>query len=105
MVSKPQFGAPGGFVLSKFPNTPYAALSGTSMATPHMAAIMALIHQVRGAMPVGTIENLLSSTAKAQAFNDSKSFYDFLAPAVQQSAGIVQTFDAAYTTLYSSRPA
>jgi subtilisin family serine protease len=46
---KPQFGAPGRDILSTYPVAlgSYAVASGTSMATPLVASVVALISQVR----------------------------------------------------------
>lgn len=98
MTSKPQFGAPGGNILSLWLNHSYVAISGTSMSTPHTAGVIALIRQIRGEMPPGAVDRLLSSTAKAQLYNDGNKFYNFLAPVAQQGAGLIQAFDAAYAT-------
>lgn len=98
MVSKPQFGAPGGNILSTWVNHSYAAISGTSMSTPHVAGVIALIRQIRGEMPVGGVDRLLSSTSKAQLYNDGTKFFNFLAPVAQQGAGLIQAYDAAYAT-------
>lgn len=97
---KPQLAAPGGAILSTFPNAlgSYAVLSGTSMACPLVAAIYALLMTVRGTKDPRTLENLLSSTSKPNLFNDGNTTYPVLAPTVQQGAGIVQAYDAAYAT-------
>ncbi|KAG5920407.1 hypothetical protein E4U61_007930 [Claviceps capensis] len=42
--------------------------------------------------------NLLSSTAKPQLFSDGTNLYDIISPAPQQGGGLVQAYDAAYTT-------
>ncbi|KAG6240539.1 hypothetical protein E4U24_006464 [Claviceps purpurea] len=100
MRSKPQYGAIGGTVLSTFPRAKgsYAVLSGTSMACPQAAGIIALIRQVRGAITPQEIEDLLSSNSNPQLFNDGTKFYDYLAPVPQQGGGLVQAYDAAYST-------
>lgn len=100
MDMKPQFGAPGGNILSTYPlaKGAFAILSGTSMATPLAAGIIALLGEVRGDLNPKTIQALLSSTANPQVFNDGSQFYEFLAPTSQQGAGLIQAYDAAYTT-------
>ncbi|QUC19112.1 uncharacterized protein UV8b_03353 [Ustilaginoidea virens] len=100
MAVKPQYGAPGGNILSTWPRSKggFAVLSGTSMAAPHVAGIIALIHQVRGTYDPGLVQDLISANANPQVFNDKTKFYDFLAPIPQQGAGLVQAYDAAYAT-------
>ncbi|KAK2601970.1 hypothetical protein QQS21_004483 [Conoideocrella luteorostrata] len=100
MDTKPQYGTPGGNILSTYPRAlgSYAVLSGTSMACPQAAGIIALIHQVRGTYDPELIQNLLSANSNPQLFNDGTKFYDFLAPVPQQGAGLVQAYDAAYAT-------
>ncbi|KAG6064320.1 hypothetical protein E4U33_006188 [Claviceps sp. LM78 group G4] len=100
MNTKPQYGAIGGHVLSTYLRAKgsYAVQSGTSMACPQAAGIIALIRQVRGAITPQEIEDLLSSNSNPQLFNDGTKFYDYLAPVPQQGAGLVQAYDAAYST-------
>ncbi|KAG6117700.1 hypothetical protein E4U13_000847 [Claviceps humidiphila] len=100
MDVKPQYGTIGGKVLSTYPRAKgsYAVLSGTSMACPQAAGIVALIRQVRGAISPQEIQDLLSSNANPQLFNDGIKFYDYLAPVPQQGGGLVQAHDAAYST-------
>ncbi|KAH6898227.1 peptidase S8/S53 domain-containing protein [Thelonectria olida] len=104
MDVKPQFGAPGGNILSTYPRDQgsYAVLSGTSMATPLMAGIFALISQVRGSLEPELIDNLLSANSNPQLFNDGSAYYRFLAPVPQQGAGLVRAHDAAYAKILLS---
>ncbi|KAG6107516.1 hypothetical protein E4U13_006917 [Claviceps humidiphila] len=97
---KPQFGAPGGKILSTLPVAmgSYAVYSGTSMSAPLVAAIIALIAEVRGTLDPKLMTNLLSSTAKPSPFSDGHKVFSELAPAPQQGGGIVQAYDAAYAT-------
>ena len=69
------------------------------MACPLVAATIALIAEVRGTLDPETIENLLASTSNPQLFNDGTSFSDYLAPVPQQGGGMIQAYDAAYSTL------
>ncbi|KAF5243406.1 hypothetical protein FANTH_8228 [Fusarium anthophilum] len=102
---KPQFGSPGGNILSTYPlkKGGYAVLSGTSMACPLVAGVIALIAEVRGTLDPEVLENLLSSTSNPTLFNDGAKFYDYLAPVPQQGGGLIQAYDAAYSTLLLSR--
>ncbi|KAF4463401.1 Minor extracellular protease vpr [Fusarium albosuccineum] len=104
MDVKPQFGTPGASILSTYPvkKGSFAVQSGTSMACPLAAAIVALIAEVRGTLDPSLIENLMSSTANPQLFNNGTKFFDYLAPVPQQGGGMVQAYDAAYSTLLLS---
>ncbi|KAK9422989.1 putative Minor extracellular protease vpr [Seiridium unicorne] len=97
---KPQVGSPGGNILSTWPVPlgSYAVLSGTSMACPLVAAIVALVAEVRGTFDPLVIESLLAATANPADLNDGTGTYDILAPVAQQGAGLVQAYDAAYAT-------
>lgn len=97
---KPQVGSPGGNILSTYPVPlgSYAVLSGTSMACPLVAAIIALVAEVRGTFDPITIENVLAATAVPANLNEGAGTYDILAPVAQQGAGLVQAYDAAYAT-------
>jgi hypothetical protein len=97
---KPQFGAPGGFILSTYPTRTgsYAVLSGTSMSCPLVAAIYALIMEARKTKDPREIQNVLASTAKPNLFHNGQVSFPFLAPVPQQGAGAVQAYDAAMST-------
>ncbi|ODA82254.1 hypothetical protein RJ55_00761 [Drechmeria coniospora] len=97
----PSFGAPGGSIISTYPKSyseGYKVFSGTSMSTPHVGGIVALIGQIRGTFDPALINGLLTSTAKPQLFHDGNKFYGFYAPVAQQGAGLVQAYDAAFAT-------
>ncbi|KAH7323148.1 subtilisin-like serine protease PR1C [Stachybotrys elegans] len=99
---KPQFGAPGGDIFSTYPLElgTYAVLSGTSMACPFAAGAYALVSQARGIKPEPRLlETLFASTAQPQLFSRYQTPFDeWLAPGAQQGAGLIQVYDAAFTT-------
>lgn len=64
-VTKPDVSAPGVKVLSSFPNGAYKEASGTSMATPHVAGMAALLYQLKPKMPVEQMIDLIRKTTKA----------------------------------------
>lgn len=102
----PTISAPGGNILSTFPRNMggYAVLSGTSMATPLAAAVYALVSQVRNiSLNPTELTNLISSTAKANFWNDGSGSLRDLAPVPQQGPGLIQAYDAAYTTTLLTR--
>lgn len=100
MNVKPQFGGPGGNILSTLPLKigGYGVASGTSMSTPMLAGVVALVQQARGGKvdPIA-MRNMLSGTANPQLFNPGNGFEKMLAPVAQQGAGLVQAWDAAYS--------
>ncbi|OAA38323.1 subtilisin-like protease [Metarhizium rileyi] len=100
MDVKPQFGAPGGHILSTWPRAKgsYAVSSGTSMACPLAASIYALVAEARGTLEPTMIQNLLSVNAKPQFFHDGSHFYSQLAPVPQQGGGLIQAYDTAFAT-------
>jgi len=56
--------APGSSIPSTYPGSRYAALSGTSMASPHVAALASLVQSVNPGLSNEEIKELLRSTAK-----------------------------------------
>lgn len=102
MNFKPQFGAPGGGILSTLPikDGKYGIASGTSMSTPMVAGVVALLSEALGRVDPTYVQNILSANANPQLYNDGTKFYDYLAPVAQQGAGLVQGYDAAFTNSY-----
>lgn len=52
-------GAPGVGVLSTLPDDTYGSLSGTSMATPHVAGLVALLHSADAKLDWSELRNLI----------------------------------------------
>lgn len=86
---KPEVSAPGVGVRSSFPGNSYGAASGTSMASPHVAGVVALLKQVNSNLTVADIEEILMTTATART---DSNFPD--SPNNGYGHGIVNAFDA-----------
>jgi subtilisin family serine protease len=56
--------APGSSIYSTWPNSGYNTISGTSMATPHVAGVAGLIRSVNSNISVANAKNILKSTAQ-----------------------------------------
>ena len=106
---KPEIAAPGGNVYSSVLNNKYAYYSGTSMATPQITGIAALVHEY-----VNTSDKFanLSATAKAQAVTqllmstatpmvDPRDDSSYYTPR-QQGAGIANAVAATTTDVYAT---
>ncbi|KAH8895452.1 subtilisin-like protein [Thozetella sp. PMI_491] len=96
----PSFSTAGGSIVSTFPLSQggYAVDSGTSMATPLMAAIYALVIEARGNKDPSFLRNLISATAQPLGFHNGTVAVPGLAPVPQQGAGLVQAYRAAFET-------
>jgi subtilisin family serine protease len=55
-----------GRVLSTFPGNRYAYAQGTSMASPHVAGVAALVMSRYGKIPPGSVQAIINRTADAQ---------------------------------------
>lgn len=97
---KPQFAAPRGHILSLWPRAlgSYAVLGGTSMATPLVSGVLALLAEIRGRLDPVELTNILAATAKPHFFNDGNQAFNQLAPVPKQGAGLIQAYEAAFTT-------
>jgi len=63
LLMKPDVTAPGVDVLSSLPHSQWAAWSGTSMASPHVAGAVAVLLQRHPAWTVAEVKSALESTA------------------------------------------
>ncbi len=64
LTIKPEVVGPGVSVYSSYPGGSYVRMSGTSMAGPHVAGVVALMRQANPDADVQTIKNALMSTAR-----------------------------------------
>ncbi|KZL82343.1 subtilisin-like protease [Colletotrichum incanum] len=94
MSLKPQVSAPGGTILSTWVTSNgwgYAVISGTSMATPHLAGCYALLKQKFPDLSPREIARRLQSSAKPLNQYDGG---DILTTTAQQGSGLVNILRA-----------
>lgn len=100
LTLKPDLGAPGGLIYSTYPmeRGRYALLSGTSMAAPHVAGVVALYLQANPRTPAEEVRDLLQNTARPQrwAVNPRINLPEIVH---RQGAGMVQALDALQATV------
>ena len=105
---KPEISAPGGNVFSAIPNGAYEQTSGTSMATPQMAGISAIVLQrvqndpffasMSDREKVDVVQDLIMGTARplTDASQDSGALYS----PRKQGAGLVDALAATTSSVY-----
>jgi len=121
----PEVAAPGVNILSTYPDNTYATLSGTSMATPHVSATVALIQAARlayglpplppgteGDLSINTIRGILHITAVDKGAAGYDKYYGYgvidayaaVTAAVTQSVQLLKNpgfdTDTSYWTFY-----
>ena len=105
---KPEIAAPGGNVFSAIPNGAYEQTSGTSMATPQMAGVSAVVLQRVQSDPMfasmsarqkaDVVQNLIMGTATpvVDPAQDSGAYYS----PRKQGAGLVNALAATTSSVY-----
>jgi subtilisin family serine protease len=91
---KPDIGAPGGSIRSTLPleQGGYGNLSGTSMASPHIAGAVALLLQARPHMRPDEVQARLQNLARPHPFGSLTS--TFIDAVHRQGAGMLQVDEA-----------
>ena len=105
---KPEVAAPGGNVFSAIPNGAYEQTSGTSMATPQMAGISAIVLQRVQSDPMfasmsarqkaDVVQNLIMGTARP--LTDAAQTSGALYSPRKQGAGLVDALAATTSSVY-----
>ncbi|MFE7112923.1 S8 family serine peptidase [Streptomyces sp. NPDC057575] len=100
---KPDIAAPGGYILSAMPRALnwYGVNSGTSMAAPHIAGVIALLLQAHPGLTPDQVRTTLQNIATPLAMTGDHN--RGLQPVAQQGAGRVDAV-AALAQVSGSRP-
>lgn len=102
LTIKPDIGAPGGNIWSTIPieQGSYGNNSGTSMASPHMAGMAALLRQAKPGLSASAVRDVLQNSAEPKNWsgNPGLGFLDFVH---RQGAGLgrIDRAIAATTTI------
>jgi subtilisin family serine protease len=96
---KPDIGAPGGLIRSTFPleQGSYATISGTSMASPHVAGAAALLKQARPLLPAADFRAILQNSADPHNWSGNPGL-GLLEVVHRQGAGMLDIDDAIAST-------
>lgn len=91
LAVKPDIGAPGGNIYSSYPLElgGYVTMSGTSMASPHVAGAVALLLQAKPNILPMTVRNVLMANAEPQVWSGNPGL-GYLDMVHRQGAGMVQ---------------
>ena len=99
LTLKPDIGGPGGQIYSTWPHQQFGghnSISGTSMASPHIAGLAALLLQAKNKnIAPGMVRTLLMNTALPKGVNVAPSAG--LEPTWRQGAGLAQIVGAVTT--------
>ncbi|MDN3242058.1 S8 family serine peptidase [Glycomyces tritici] len=92
---KPDLTAPGGGIWSTIPveDGSYAALSGTSMSSPHVAGAAALLLDDDSSLKPRDVRTRLANSAKPVAWGDNPDLGE-LEAAHRQGTGVIDVIDA-----------
>ena len=106
LVVKPDIGAPGGNIYSTYPIElgSYASLSGTSMASPHVAGAAALLLQAAPNTPSQAVRTIMQNTATPKLWRGNPGL-GYLDQVHRQGAGMlhIDTAILASTRIEPSR--
>jgi minor extracellular serine protease Vpr len=101
LTLKPDISAPGGLIRSTYPveKGSYTVLSGTSMASPHVAGAAALFLQAHPKTKAGDLRSILQNNADPGRWSGSPGL-GFLDIVGRQGAGLVDIDDAILATSF-----
>ena len=90
---KPDIGAPGGFIRSTVPLEmgAYDTISGTSMASPHVAGAVALLLEAKPSTSPSMVRTILQNSADPIPFVSAATFLEVVH---RQGAGMIDIDDA-----------
>ncbi|UFU01213.1 S8 family serine peptidase [Radiobacillus kanasensis] len=93
-----EIAGPGVSILSTYPSNKYVSMSGTSMATPYVTGVLALLHQANPTANDSTLRSTLAKTALDLGISGRDSLYGYgLAQAPVKSLTTPQKPAAAVT--------